>query len=85
MSIIFSLNFYHVDTSACIIKDSELISAVEEERIDRINHSYQFPINSINECLDKGKINKNQITDKAYNTNLYSNSINKILFLLKKI
>ena len=85
MSIILGLNVYHADTSACIIKDGELISAVEEERIDRIKHSYQFPINSINECLDIGKINKNQITDIAYNTNPYSNSINKILFLLKNI
>lgn len=50
MSIILGLNVYHADTSACIIKDGELISAIEQERIDRIKYSYQFLINSINEC-----------------------------------
>jgi len=40
--------------SAALLKDGELIAAVEEERFNRIKHSqgYPFPENSIKFCLD---------------------------------
>ena len=36
MSIILGINCNHADSSACIIKDGELLFAIEEERINRI-------------------------------------------------
>ena len=38
MSIILGLNCNHADSSACLIKDGELIIAIEEERINRLKH-----------------------------------------------
>lgn len=47
--------FYH-DAAACLLKDGELIAAVQEERFTRIKHDYSFPIHSINYCLKQAGI-----------------------------
>jgi carbamoyltransferase len=50
MYILGISSFYH-DSAACIIKDGEIIAAVQEERFSRIKHESQFPTNSIDFCL----------------------------------
>ena len=49
--IILGLNIFHGDAAACIIKDGEILIAIEEERINRVKHSSGFPIESIKYCL----------------------------------
>ena len=83
MSIILGLNTYHADSSACIIKNSELQFAIEEERLNRIKHWAGFPIRSINECLKQTNTTISEITDITVNSNPLSNLKNKIPFFLK--
>jgi predicted NodU family carbamoyl transferase len=45
-----SAGFFH-DAAACLIKDGELVAAVEEERFNRIKKTTKFPINAIRACL----------------------------------
>ena len=52
--------FYH-DSAACLLKNDEIICAVQEERFTRVKNDHSFPINSIKFCLEKGKINSNDI------------------------
>jgi hypothetical protein len=40
------------DSSACIVRDGELLFAVAEERISRLKHDSRFPSNAIRACLD---------------------------------
>src|SRR5579863_10221658 len=40
------------DSSACIVRDGELLFAVAEERISRKKHDAGFPGNAIQACLD---------------------------------
>ncbi len=40
------------DSSACIVRDGELLFAVAEERISRLKHDARFPENAIQACLD---------------------------------
>jgi carbamoyltransferase len=47
--------FYH-DSAACLVRDGEIVGAVQEERFTRKKHDFNFPINSINWCLEEGKI-----------------------------
>ncbi len=54
--IILGLNVYHADSSACIVIDGKLITAVEEERFTRIKHWAGFPVNSIQYCLKEAGI-----------------------------
>ncbi len=49
--IILGINAYHGDSAACLIKDGEIICAIEEERIRRIKHWAGFPSESIKFCL----------------------------------
>ena len=59
--IVLGLNVFHADTSACIVKDGNLVSAAEEERFTRIKHFTGFPFNAINFCLNENGINLSQI------------------------
>ena len=47
--------FYH-DSSACLIKDGQILFAIQEERYTRIKHDQSFPINAIKACLNGAKI-----------------------------
>ena len=49
--VILGLNAFHADSSACIVRDGELVAAVEEERFRRIKHWAGFPSQSIAYCL----------------------------------
>ena len=44
---ILGINAYHGGESACLIKDGELIAAVEEERFERIKYWAGFPVYAI--------------------------------------
>ncbi len=47
--------FYH-DSAACLVRDGEIIAAVQEDRFSRKKHDYSFPINAINYCLKEAGI-----------------------------
>tara|TARA_Y100000741_G_scaffold365216_1_gene360754 strand:+ start:1690 stop:3432 length:1743 start_codon:yes stop_codon:yes gene_type:complete len=83
MNTILGLNCNHADSSACIIKDGELLIAIEEERINREKHWAGLPVNSIKQCLKYTNTNISEITDIAINSNPLSNINNKIFFFLK--
>ena len=85
MKIILGINALHSDSSACIIKNGELVCALEEERLNRKKHTAQFPIMAINECLKISQVSIDSITDIAINGNPKSNLWQKIFFILKNI
>src|ERR1700720_2338962 len=51
---ILGLNAYHGDVSAVLLRDGQLIAAIEEERFRRIKHCAGFPDRAIAECLRIG-------------------------------
>ncbi len=57
--------FYH-DSAACIIKNGEIIAAVQEERFTRKKHDPRFPVNSIKYCLKKANIRSDQIENIVF-------------------
>jgi len=80
---ILGLNVFHADTSACIIKDGKIISAVEEERFTRIKHFSGFPKNSIDHCLKEADLNLSNIDFISVNYNKNYNFKEKLLFSIK--
>jgi predicted NodU family carbamoyl transferase len=50
--IILGINAYHGDASAALVRDGNLIAAVEEERFNRCKHCAGFPTQSIHYCLE---------------------------------
>jgi carbamoyltransferase len=49
--LILGINAYHGDAAAAIIRDGQLVAAVEEERFNRRKHCAGFPAESIKYCL----------------------------------
>ena len=58
---ILGINYFFHDSTACIVTDGVLISAIEEERLSRIKHTGKFPELAIKKCLDLAGIRKNEI------------------------
>jgi carbamoyltransferase len=54
------------DSSACLVRDGELIFAVAEERISRLKHDPRFPSNAIQACLDFARISASQLDDICF-------------------
>jgi predicted NodU family carbamoyl transferase len=50
------------DAAACLIRDGELLAAVEEERFNRIKQTTKFPINAIRACLDTAGVSPSEIS-----------------------
>ena len=82
MSTILGINAYHADSSACLIKNNNLIFAVEEEKINREKHWAGFPEKSINLGLKLNNIDGNDISDIAVNFNPYSNLYQKSTYFI---
>ena len=80
---IIGLNIFHADTSACLIKDNEIVAAAEEERFVRIKHYSGFPKNSIEYCLKKGNLKLSDIDYVCVNFNVNYNFFRKVYFFLK--
>ena len=57
--------FYH-DSAACIINHDQIIAAAQEERFTRIKHDKNFPVNSINFCIQKANISPSDITNIVF-------------------
>ena len=79
---ILGINAYHPDSSACIIKDGELLAAVEEERFLRIKHWAGFPRESIRYCLKEAGIGLEDLDYIALNRNPSANLYKKVIFVL---
>jgi carbamoyltransferase len=54
------------DSSACLVRDGELLFAAAEERISRIKHDCGFPKNAIQACLDFARLRPQQIEEVCF-------------------
>ena len=52
--------FYH-DSSASLVKNGEILSAVQEERFTRIKNDNSFPFNSIKYILEENNLSLKQV------------------------
>ena len=82
MTYILGLNAYHADAAACLVKDGELIAAVEEERFRRIKHWGGFPSESIRYCLAEAGISLADVDHVSVNTDNSANRWRKLAFVL---
>lgn len=80
---VLGLNAYHGDVSAALVRDGELIVAVEEERFRRIKHCAGFPHAAIAECLREGGIPASAVDVFAVSRNPRAHLWRKALFLLR--
>jgi carbamoyltransferase len=83
MTYILGLNAFHGDAAACLVKDGELVAAVEEERFLRIKHWGGFPSESIRYCLKEAGISLGDVAHVAVNSDNKANRWRKLAYVLK--
>jgi len=49
---VLGLNAFHGDSSAALLRDGQLVSALEEERLNRIKHWAGLPVGAAKACLE---------------------------------
>ena len=81
--IILGINAYHGDVSAALLRDGELVAAVEEERFTRVKHAAGFPKNAIAECLAVSGATTGEIGHVAISRDPRANLLRKALFALR--
>ena len=83
MTYILGINAYHGDSSACLLRDGELVAAAEEERFRRIKHWAGFPTESIRYCLAEAGIRLSDVANVAINRDPKAHKLRKIAFTLR--
>ena len=81
--IVLGINAYHGDVSAALLRDGELVAAVEEERFTRIKHAAGFPVNAIAACLSIGGVVPAEIEHVAISRDPRANLLRKARFALR--
>jgi len=73
------INAVYHDSAACLVKDGQVIAAVEEERFTHVKHgkrpipfsTYELPFHAIDYCLHEGSISLVDVDHIAYSYNPY--------------
>jgi carbamoyltransferase len=80
---ILGLNAYHGDVSAALVRDGQLVAAVEEERYRRIKHVAGFPRQAMRACLEMGGITPAEVDVFAVSRDPRAHLWRKAWFLLR--
>src|SRR5215831_4277690 len=80
---ILGINAYHGDAAAALVKDGELIAAVEEERFNRIKHCAGFPVRAIEYCLRAAGIGLDELDHIGISRKPSAHLRQKVLFAAK--
>ncbi len=81
MTVILGINAFHGDASAALVVDGKLVSAVEEERFNRVKHWAGFPAESIRWCLQDAGLSPSDVDHVAISFNPKANIWKRIGFV----
>lgn len=81
---ILGLNAYHGDAAAVVIQDGKLVSAIEEERLNRIKHSAGLPEGAFLQLLARDSIPPEEVEWVSIAKNPKVHLAQKALFVLKQ-
>jgi carbamoyltransferase len=82
--IILGINAYHGDVSGVVLRDGQLVAAVEEERFRRVKHWAGFPRESIRTCLELAGVAPSAVDHIAISRDPKANLLRKALFTLRQ-
>jgi len=80
---ILGLNYYYHDTTASIVSDGQLIVAIEEERLTRDKHTWQFPVQSASKVMEVAGLKPKDIDHVAISIKPLLNMGARLLYGLK--
>jgi len=68
MTLVLGINAFHADAAAALIRNGEILGAVEEERFRRIKHWAGFPSQAIAWCLADAGVRLEEVDHIAINS-----------------
>jgi carbamoyltransferase len=83
--IILGINAYHGDVAAALLRDGELVAAVEEERFRRVKHYAGFPRDAIRACLSIAGVEARDVDAFAVSRDPNAHMWRKGLFALRHL
>src|SRR5215217_2292735 len=81
---ILGINAFHGDVSAVLLRDGQLVAAVEEERFRRIKHVAGFPTQAIQKVLEMGGITGRDVQHVGISRDPKANIVRKAWFAATK-
>ena len=80
---VLGINAYHADVSAVLVRNGDLVAAVEEERFRRVKHWAGFPQEAIRACLDMAALEPGAIDAIAVSRKPRAHWLRKAAFTLR--
>ena len=80
---ILGINAYHGNSSAAILCDGQLVTAVEEERFNRVKHAAGFPENAVRYCLEEAGLTIRDVQHVAIPRNPWARMGTKLFYALR--
>ena len=77
---ILGINAYHGDAAAALVRDGQLVAAVEEERFNRCKHCAGFPTEAVKYCLEAAGIGIEEVEHVGISRDPSAHLHKKILF-----
>jgi carbamoyltransferase len=84
MSVIAGINAYHGDAAVVLLRDGELVAAVEEERLRRVKHWAGFPGDALRACVEAAGIEPGEVTRCAVGRDPRVHLPRKALYALRR-
>ena len=80
---ILGINAYHANASAAIVCDGNLVTAVEEERFNRVKYAAGFPAAAVRYCLAEAGLTLNDIDHVAIPRNPWARIATKLFYAVQ--
>src|ERR1700681_4725740 len=80
---ILGINAYHGNASAALVCDGQLVTAVEEERFNRVKYAAGFPANAIRYCLAEAGLKIGEIDHVAIPRNPWARMVTKLFYAVR--
>ena len=80
---ILGINAYHANASAALVCDGQLVTAVEEERFNRVKYAAGFPVHAIRHCLAEAGLTIGEIDHVAIPRNPWARIGTKLFYAVR--
>ena len=80
---ILGINAYHANASAAIVCDGRLVTAVEEERFNRVKYAAGFPAAAVRHCLAEAGLTLKDIDHVAIPRNPWARIATKLFYAIQ--
>ena len=80
---ILGINAYHANASVALLCDGQLVTAVEEERFNRVKYAAGFPENAVRHCLAEAGLKIGEIDHVAVPRNPWARMGTKLFYAVR--